>query len=367
MKTKIAFVGTDSYAVLNPAYSKEYFGGEAVQQVLLARAFRDAGFDVSMICLDYGQPDGETLEDITVYKTHGVDSGLPVIRFLHPRMTLFNSALKRADADIYFQSCAGANTGFVARFCKKYKRKFVFRLASDTDCIPGAQLIQYYRDRKIYEYGLRNADVVSAQSAQQQLLLENNYSLTSAVINMTCDIPTDDHAVEKTADFLWVSNIRQCKRPDLLLDLANATPELSFKAIGGPMNGEEALYDTVVRKAATIPNLEFLGPVPYHQMSEHFASARAFLNTSDIEGFPNTFLQAWAQKAPILSFFDPDGLVQSLSAGIIATDIEDMITQSSSMLSDSNKIAMMGSNGYKYVQENYSGDQIVLEYENALA
>lgn len=367
MKTKIAFVGTDSYAVLNPAYSKEYFGGEAVQQVLLARAFRDAGFEVSMICLDYGQADGEILEDITVYKTHGIDSGLPVVRFIHPRMTLFNAALKRADADIYFQSCAGANTGFVARFCKKYKRKFVFRLASDSDCIPGGQLIQYYRDRKIYEYGLRNADFVSAQSTQQQLLLEKNYSLPSSVINMTCDIPKDGQVVEKTADFLWVSNIRQCKRPDLLLDLANAKPELSFKAIGGPMNGEKALYDAISDKAASIPNLEFLGPIPYHQMSAHFASARAFLNTSDIEGFPNTFLQAWAQKAPILSFFDPDGLVESLSAGIIAADIEDMVTKSSSMLSDSNNVSLMGTNGYVYVQENYSGDRIVREYENALA
>jgi len=191
---KIALVGTDSYPVLNPEYSGNYFGGEAVQQVLLAKAFRDAGHDVSLICMDYGQPDGELLDGIRVYKTFEADAGLPGLRFIYPRLVYFRSALKRADADLYLQSCAGINTGLVAQFCRTHNRKFIFRLASDSDCIPGEQLIQYARDRKLYEYGLRRANAISAQSDFQKSLLQEHYGLNSAVINMACEFPSTDIA-----------------------------------------------------------------------------------------------------------------------------------------------------------------------------
>ncbi|NIP23014.1 MAG: glycosyl transferase family 1, partial [Phycisphaerae bacterium] len=58
----ICFVGLDSYPVFNPDYAHHYFGGESVQQTLLARAFRDIGYKVSMIVMDYGQPEDEVID-----------------------------------------------------------------------------------------------------------------------------------------------------------------------------------------------------------------------------------------------------------------------------------------------------------------
>ena len=52
--------------------------------------------------------------------------------------------------------------------------------------------------------------------------------------------------------------------------------------------------------------------------------ARIFLNTSSIEGFPNTFLQSWVRGVPVVSFFDPDGLVNRLQLGRIANSLDDM-------------------------------------------
>ena len=124
-----------------------------MQQTLLAKAFVDLDYDVSMVVIDIGQIDAEVIDGIRVYKTYRPEAGIPVFRFIHPRFTSLWQALKRADADIYYQSCASVVTGFVAWFCRKYDRKLVFRVAHDTDLMPGQQLIRYWRDKKIFEYG----------------------------------------------------------------------------------------------------------------------------------------------------------------------------------------------------------------------
>jgi glycosyltransferase involved in cell wall biosynthesis len=67
-----------------------------------------------------------------------------------------------------------------------------------------------------------------------------------------------------------------------------------------------------------------LGPVRYADTGKLFDRARIFLNTSSIEGFPNTFLQAWIRAVPVVSFFDPDGLVNRLQLGRIASSLDDM-------------------------------------------
>ena len=54
------------------------------------------------------------------------------------------------------------------------------------------------------------------------------------------------------------------------------------------------------------------------------ASAIAVVNTSSFEGMPNTFLEAWGQGVPVLSFsFDPDNLIQEKGLGIAADGVWD--------------------------------------------
>ena len=190
---KICFIGLDNYPVLNPARGSEYFGGESVQQTLLARAFHELGYDVSMIVKDHGQPDGEVLDGIRVLKTYADSDGLPVVRFFHPRMTSIWNAFSKADADVYYQSCAGMMTGLAARYCAAHGRKLVFRVAHDTDCIPGEELIRFSRDRWLYRYGLKKADFISAQGVHQQQLLRDNHSLNSTVTNMAVEVPSLDN------------------------------------------------------------------------------------------------------------------------------------------------------------------------------
>src|SRR5262245_30135751 len=203
----ICFVGSDNYPVLSPGRGNEYFGGESVQQTLLAKAFASLGYRVSMVVKDHGQPQGERVDQITVWKTFRVEAGIPILRFVHPRMTAVLKALDRADADVFYQSCAGVETGLVAWHSRLRSRRFIFRLAHDTDCIPGQQLIRFWRDRKIYEYGLRHAQFIAAQGTHQVALLRQNYGLDSLPINMAVEEPAEADVVQDI-DVLWVNNLR---------------------------------------------------------------------------------------------------------------------------------------------------------------
>ena len=215
MFKKICFVGTDTYPILNPSIGQAYTGGESVQMTLLAKAFTELGYEVTLVDKDYGQSDGQILDGIKILKTFVENSGLPVFRFFYPRLTSIVRALKKADAEIYYQSCAGMLTGVVASFCKRYKRKFIFRTASDSDCIAGKQLIRFWRDKKLYEYGLKRAELIAVQSFRQQSLLKKYYDLDGIPVNMAVELPKDDVSIEKDIDVLWVSNFRPLKRAEL--------------------------------------------------------------------------------------------------------------------------------------------------------
>ncbi|TLZ54748.1 MAG: hypothetical protein E6K22_04660, partial [Gammaproteobacteria bacterium] len=164
---KICFLGLDNLPVLSPEHREHYVGGESVQQTLLARALTARGHEVSMVTADYGQADGAVWDGIRVHKAYRPDAGLPVLRFVHPRWSGLWSALARADAQLYYTSCAGMQVALLALFCARRGRRFVFRSASDSDCDRSKLLIRYARDRWLYAWGLRRADAILVQSAAQ--------------------------------------------------------------------------------------------------------------------------------------------------------------------------------------------------------
>jgi glycosyltransferase involved in cell wall biosynthesis len=321
---RICIVGLDSYGMLSGEGDPKYIGGEAIQHVLLARAWRDLGNEVSMIVHDEGQGARRVHEGITAIAAHSRHGGIPGLRFFHPRATKLVSALMAADAEIYYQSPAGAYTGITGWFTRSMNRRFIFRVASDSDCEKEHGRLEFWRDRKLYNYGLRRADLVAAQTGYQAQLLRENHGIESQVINMMVEPPRPQPQTARDIDVLWVSNLRALKRPELALELARQLPHVRFTLAGGPMPGGQMYYDDVVAAAARLPNVTMLGPVRYRDSGDLFDRAKIFLNTSSIEGFPNTFLQAWIRGVPVVTFFDPDGLVKRVPLGRVASSVDDM-------------------------------------------
>jgi len=236
---------------------------------------------------------------------HKPDEGIPVVRFLHPRLTSLWSALARVDADVYYQRTAAAWTGFLAAFCAKHGRRAIYAGASDVDFLPGEQDIRFARDRWIYEWGLKRMDAIVVQNQVQREQLKAHYGLESTLIPSCYAPPAGAHA-DRSGYVLWAATVRPSKRAEMFLEIARRMPHQRFVMVGGPDPGRRAeqYYRAIIEAARAIPNIDVKGFVPFAQAERHFDGARVLLNTSLYEGFPNTFLQAWARGIPTVSFFD---------------------------------------------------------------
>lgn len=358
---KICIIGLDDYPQLANLSDVQFIGGESVQHVLLAKAWRDLGHEVSIIVHDHGQGRNRMVDGVRAIAAYGRDEGIRVLRFVHPRLTRLVGAMREADADVYYQSPSAAATGVTAWFCRRYGRRSVIRIASDLGCIRGKQLIRYRRDRWLYDYGLRHADLIVAQTEHQRALLRENYGLSSELVNMVTEIPPAT-INEPDIDVLWVANMRTVKRPELLIELARRLPQVRFTMAGGSLPGLQSYYDSLEAQARDLPNLSFLGAVPYAQAGALFTRARLFVNTSSMEGFPNTFLQAWMRGVPVVTFFDPDSLVKRLQLGMAATSIDEMAAGIDQLLRSEPIRRAMGQRARDFAVSQFSAPQVAARY-----
>jgi len=364
-RSRICIIGLEDYGLLQGESTTRYVGGETVQHVLLARAWRDLGVDLSIIVYDHGQPRVSEIDGIRLIAAYPPDAGVPALRFVHPRITGMLAAMREADADIYYQSLASVYTGVTAWFCRRYGKHFVFRIASDAYCIPGKQLIRFWRDRKIYEYGLKRADLIVAQTQYQQRLLRTHYGLESQIANLVVEPPRRrTERVERDIDVLWVSNFRPVKRPELVVELARRLPDLRFCVVGG---GPERDQQQMLRAAAELSNLHYAGPVAYDAVGEYFDRAKLFVNTSSLEGFPNTFVQAWIRGLPVVTFFDPDGLVAKRGLGVAVSSFEQMVDEVAALTRDADRRTAIGNVAAAFATENFSMRAVAGHYLNLFA
>lgn len=362
---RVCFVQPNAYPLLSGDQELPLIGGAELQAAIVAKHLAARGHQVSMICLDFGQPEQVVIDNIRIFRAYRPDEGLPILRFVWPRLLSIWNCMNRADADVYYQRTAGMLTGVMAAFCKFRGRKSVFASASNPDLLPNTSRIRYARDRWIYSYGLKNVDRIFVQNEEQARICRSIHRREPILIP-NCYATSDRRSVEREEGYiLWVSTIRKLKRPELFLELARALPDQQFRMIGGPGDGEHELYDAIKARATTMNNVQFLGFVPFAPAEKHFDRATIFVNTSESEGFPNTFLQAWARGVPTVSFVDPGSRLANAPIGLRVATFQEMISVVAQLVSNESDRVAEGRRSAKYVELNHAPEKIVKLYERA--
>jgi len=337
----------------------------------MAKWFAAKGYQVSMLTWDEGQEDGVEINGVRVFKMCRKEAGIKGLRFLWPQSTSLVAAMKRADADIYYQNCGEYVTGQVALWCRRHSRRFVYSVASDPDCDKRLPEMHKLRERALYRYGLKAADTVVVQTQRQREMLWNGFRRDSIVIPMPCPGPSDedyarlDQQRHSSQRVLWIGKIYEVKRPHLFLDVAQACPDLRFDFVGPAVTTDYAVK--TCERAKTISNVKYHGPVSRGRVSEFYRNAKVICCTSSFEGFPNTFLEAWSYGLPIVSTFDPDNLIAEKGLGRVVKDVPELVTAIRELLDSPERWLYASKAARKYYAENHRVDVAMKRFEDAFS
>jgi glycosyltransferase involved in cell wall biosynthesis len=352
---KICFVAQNIYPPLSGKKHIKQIGGAELQQIFIGKGLKSKGYDISYLTMDWGQPEGQIIEGLKIHKSFKPDEGLFGIRFFYPRLYKTWKALQRADADIYYLRCASYLVGILALFCRIHKKKLVFAGAHDTDFIPNLLRLPTKRDKLLHQYGLRRADAIITQSVGQKKLLWKYFRRKCRIVPnfFPCRIK---HIIQSKRNLiLWVSKIRSWKRPERFIRLATSYPEETFVMIGGEPFRNKSFFAKIQNEAKKIKNIQFLGFQPLEVTEDYFDRCKVFVNTSVYEGFPNTFLQAWRRGIPVISYVDPDNVIDRNKLGIVVNSENELHHALETVLSkpqwDQNLI-------FNYFQKNHSFEVI---------
>ena len=198
-------------------------------------------------------------------------------------------------------------------------------------------------------------------------MLQANFGRDSIVIPMPCLGPSDDEyadcgqARNGASRVLWIGRISEVKRPDRLLDLAEACPDLYFDLVGP--TGNSAYAHSVCQRAKTIANVTLHGPAARDRVPEFYKKAGVMCCTSDYEGFPNTFLEAWSYGLPIVSTVDPDNLIAEKGLGRVAEDVAGIASGIHTLLRDSRRWQGASQAARQYYLENHTIEAAMPRFE----
>ena len=334
---KICFVMAEAYPVISGKGNQ--VGGAELQSWLIANEL-SKNFDVHFIVK--AKKSGEEIKkEIKVHK----------IEYKHPIIGHIKILKKMHDikANIYYQRTGGVATIITSMFCFLTGKKFVFHIAGDYQLDVGYPYGKNRFIRWLYRLAIKKAEVIFVQNNIQRKKLKK-FGRNGIVIKNL--VNTDVNSSEKEDFVLWVGNISNIKSPLTYISLAKELPQHKFLMIGNPADRE--LSEKVKKEAETTPNLEFLGFKPYIETDEYFKKAKVFVNTSKLEGFPNTFLQAWRYKTPVVSLnVDPDEIICNYELGFHSKTLDAMKRDVSHLMESIELNQRLGNNGKKYVKEKH--------------
>jgi glycosyltransferase involved in cell wall biosynthesis len=104
-------------------------------------------------------------------------------------------------------------------------------------------------------------------------------------------------------------------------------------------------------------NLVWLGRLPFDETLRWFDQAAFFINTSfhDVEGFPNTFIQAWLRGVPVITLgVDPDGVIKRYNLGFIAKNAKDAMSYLDYLTNNKDVYKKISEDAVRHANKNYS-------------
>jgi len=362
---RVCFISPSAFPLLDPSIRGGWSGGAEAQFITIGRALSAAGLDVHFVVGDFGQPVQVKLGGLTIHRAAFRYMG-GSNKYLLPDWFRFMRILRRTRADCHFIKVPRHLLILLGMHCKLHGGNLVFVGQKDSDL---DEAIIRSQEGKLgwylYRKGVRIANAVIAQTEVQQAGFQSLFGKESVIVRNVLTLEDDDD-ISKSNYVLWVGNSSDDKQGYLVPELARSLPDVKFRMIMALSQGSDDSF--IKEQSKELSNLDYIGSVPFGEIAEHYKRARLFISTSKCEGFPNTFLQSWQYRTPVVSLMiDPDGVIKKHNLGRLSGDFETMVRDIRELYEDSALCSELGSNAHQYAYQNHSLESAVQGYMHLLS
>jgi len=368
------FLAPKATRLFLPGADADVFGGAEVQLFLLSRAL--AQRDMAVSCL-LRCPKDLAVESLPL-TADGVNliwcapcphiRSIPGIRLVDAWRVTWRDLDRSAEcfpnhSRIIIQRCGGILTVQAGWYCRVRSVPFVFQLAStkDSNGTVERQLGSIYG--AMYRAAIRRANLLVAQTIDQQKQIRRRFGRDADLIRSIQTIPAQTENPRR--GILWVGRSDRIKRPDLALDLAAALPDVPFILVcPRAENTSPEVYDQLRRRAAELTNIKWIEGLSFDDADRLYPKVEILVNTSEQEGYPNTFIQATRVATPVVSFrVDPDGLLHAYGAGFCSQgDWNAFVNSCRSLLNNRRQWQDMSEHAYRMARAIHDAEATAERY-----
>lgn len=248
--------------------------------------------------------------------------------------------------------------------------KTLFGAQFDLDVQPREALYRRPRLWPLFALGLAGSTRIFLQHGDQYARLPARWRSKASIIPGVVSVPnsfTPHEARKKTV--AWVGVLRQPKRPDLLVEIARRLPSVEFIICGGASNHRSpAGYgERMIEELMCLPNVRYAGQVAPATALEIIANSAVLLSTSEREGFPSVFVEAWAHGTPVVSLtIDPDRIIEEKGLGLMAGGVDGAVKGIPALLESSARRQDMALRAREHVGRFHTGTSVARLVERVL-
>ena len=342
------FMLDESYSLFAGGEHGPRFGGAGLQLFLIADELSKSGdFNVSWIF-------GHSNADLNLSKIQHDFINIIDGKDLEKMEEISTSIAPK----VAISSTANA-TPLLLNSAKHLSAKSILRLSSDTDTTKPRN-VGGRRSAEVFDL-YAQCDAIVVQSDHQLQQLSNISGINACKIQSLWPSVLHEARTERCQGaILWVASAQVLKQPWYFLDLVRRFPNEKFFMVM-PEAGNSNLAEYVQRRKDGLPNLALITKqLSLEEVAEAMLEAKLFVNTSEIEGFPNTFLQAFSAGLPVVSLnIDPDGIIDKYELGINArNEFAALVLGVEKLLSDDEYYNRCSENGLRYLQEHHGMDRL---------
>jgi glycosyltransferase involved in cell wall biosynthesis len=346
--------------VITGTHPKDGMGGAEVQAYFIARGLKELEKDTIFCAVDSNYETAENIEGGLEYIS------LNSKKILLSRMRDFYRLVKEKKPEVIYVRTL-YSFWWINLVAKVLRIPTVYHISSVRHC----QYLTWHEHRiwtrekhwlkylkkmvkqNFYVFNSRFADAIVCQTHEQVQMIKKNFKREGILIRSGQPLPSRlPDKPEREFRVVWIG--KYWKNPEIFGDLAKSFSGkngLLFFMIGIFPEKDAQPYSQMDKEVA---NFTFFGELSHDGVEERLDEAHVMVNTSEYEGFSNTFIEAWMRGVPIISLkVNPDNLLTEEKIGFHSQSIEQMGKDLMKLYEDRKLYAEYSQNSYRYAAEHH--------------